>query len=152
LAKRLLVKTGIQYSQISEKFFDSLIIIDRYRSIDIPFLIGYDVTTGSFKTTVNAGIIYNIYSWYKGLTLIDYRGLVDLNVADIYKHNTGVSLYLGVNLSKEINNKIELIAEPYFRYRLSYMTKSSAPFNQKINIAGANIGIRYNFGITGKHK
>jgi hypothetical protein len=152
LGKRLSIKTGIQYSQISEKFFDSLIIVDRYRSIDIPFLIGYDLTTNSFKTTINAGIIYNIYSWYKGLTLIDYRGLIDINVANIYKHNTGVSLYLGINLSKKIDDKIELMAEPYFRYRLSFMTRSSAPFNQKINIAGLNIGLRYNLRKSEKHK
>jgi hypothetical protein len=151
-SERLSVKTGIQYSQISEKFFDSLIIVDRCRSIDIPFLIGYDLTTNSFKTTINAGIIYNIYSWYKGLTLIDYRGLIDINVANIYKRNTGVSLYLGMNLSKKINDKIEVIAEPYFRYRLSFMTRSSAPFNQKINIAGLNIGVRYNFRKHKKHK
>jgi hypothetical protein len=145
LGKRVSVKAGIQYSQISEKFFDSLIIVDRYRSVDVPFLIGYDLTTNAFKATINAGIVYNIYSWYKGLTLIDYRGLIDINVANIYKYNTGVSLYLGINLSKKINNKIELIAEPYFRYRLSFMTRSSAPFNQKINIAGLNIGLKYNF-------
>lgn len=152
LSERFSAKTGLQYSQISEKFRDSIIIIDRYRSIDIPFLIGYNFKSSQLKTTINAGFIYNVYTWYQGKTIVDYRGLIDLNTADIYKHNTGMSFYLGTNFSKQINNKFDIIVEPYFRYRLSYMTKTTAPFNQKINVAGINLGLRYNFKKSKKNR
>lgn len=144
-AKRFFVKTGIQYSQINEKFLDSIFLVDHYRSIDIPFLIGYDLSNDHFKTTINAGIIYNLYTWYKGQTYFGSQGLIDINAANIYKHNTGISLYVGLSFAKLINDKIQLFAEPYFRYRLSYMTKPQAPFNQKINVAGISFGVKYNF-------
>ena len=142
-AKHFSAKAGFQYSQINAKFNDSIPIVDRYRSIDIPFLIGYDIENPDFKTTINAGVIFNLYSSYKG-RIIDSNGVAEINVANIYKHNTGLSLYIGLNFAKRLNNKIQLFTEPYFRYRLSYMTKPHAPFNQKINIAGVSFGLKYN--------
>ncbi|HEV8084514.1 MAG TPA: hypothetical protein VGP55_15005 [Chitinophagaceae bacterium] len=140
------IKTGFQYSRINEKFPDSGFIknVNRYRSIDIPIFIGYDITNVNIKTTLNVGLIFNLYSWYKGRT-IDTIGTVDINAPNIFKHNTGISLYAGVSLAKSISNKLQIFAEPYFSYRLSYMTKPRAPFKQKINIAGLSFGLKYNF-------
>ena len=143
-AKHFSVKTGFQYSQINAKFGDSIPIVDRYRSIDIPFLVGYDMVNVDFKTTINAGVIFNLYSWYKG-RIIDSNGVADINAANIYKHHTGISLYIGWSFVKQMNSKIQLFAEPYFRYRLSYMTKPQAPYNQKIHVAGVLFGVKYNF-------
>jgi hypothetical protein len=133
--KHFSVKTGFQYSKISAKMVDSngVGIANHYMSIDVPFLIGYEIKNIDFKSTINAGVIFNLYSWYKG------------NGIATYKNYTGISLYTGLNFAKQINNKIALFAEPYFRYRLSYITKPQAPFNQKIHVAGALFGIKYNF-------
>jgi hypothetical protein len=133
ITKHFSVKIGIQYSKINAKLIDSSGIARHYMSIDIPFLIGYQIKTTDFETTINAGVIFNLYSWHKGE-----------NIAN-YKNYTGISLYAGLNFAKQINNKIELFAEPYFRYRLSYLTKPQAPFNQKIHVAGALFGLKYNF-------
>ena len=69
-AKYFIAELGFQYSQINAKFHDSISIINRYRSIDIPLLIGYAIKNSRFKTTINttinAGLIFNLYSWYKG--------------------------------------------------------------------------------------
>ena len=133
--KRFSIKTGFQYSKIIAKMIDSngVGIASRYMSIDIPFLIGYEIKNIHFKATINAGVVFNLYSWYKGQN------------PDNYKDNTGISLYAGLSFTKKINDRVELFAAPYFRYRLSYVTKPSAPFNQKIHAAGVSFGIKYNF-------
>jgi len=149
--KHFSVKTGVQYSQINVKFNDSMPIVNRYKSVDIPFLIGYSIGNPDFRTTINAGFIFNPYSWYKG-KIIDGYGIVNINAANIYKHNTGVSLYLGLSFATRLNNKIQLFTEPYFRYRFSYMTKPQASFNQKIHVAGALFGLKYNFQKARQHQ
>lgn len=140
-AKHFSIKTGFQYSHINAKFSDSASVVIHRRSIDIPFLIGYDIKNVDFKTTINAGVIFNLYSWYKGRA-IDSFGVADINY---YKHNTGFSIYLGFAFAKRLNKKLQLFAEPYFRYPLLYMTKQQALINQKINIAGVSFGLKYNF-------
>ena len=144
--KHLSLKAGLQYSRITDKFFlisDSNYLVDRYASLDIPLLVGYDLKTSFIKTAISAGIVYNLYTWYQGMDMVSniYIG----RITEIYKSNTGASVFIGLNLSKQINKKLEIIAEPYYRYRLSYMTKPETYFRQKINIAGVNVGLRYNF-------
>ncbi|MFT3682547.1 MAG: hypothetical protein QM791_19990 [Ferruginibacter sp.] len=92
------VRTGINYSQVNEKFtfLQSNIvqvnyIIDpvtgdttgsytvrgsrykttynHFRSFDIPVLFGYEMGNGRFHANINAGAMINIYSWQNGETL-----------------------------------------------------------------------------------
>src|SRR5205823_7334112 len=88
-------KTGINYSQINEKFsfiqtnlVQVTYIIDpvrgdttgsytvrgsrykttynHYRTLDIPLLMGYELGNGRLHANINAGAIINVYSWQKG--------------------------------------------------------------------------------------
>jgi hypothetical protein len=139
-------KIGFQYSQINAKFSDSMArdMHNRYRSVDFPALIGYTIGMNHFNATINAGIIYNIYSWYQG-TILDTAGPVDIHDGNVYKQHTGFSLYFGLSFMKQLDNRWQLFAEPYFRYRLSSMANEDRSFTQKINIAGLSLGLRYNF-------
>jgi hypothetical protein len=60
-----------------------------------------------------------------------------------FKKSMGLGLYAGLSLAKVMRNNTEIFAEPYFRYNLGYMTRSNNFFNQKFNIAGINLGVRY---------
>ena len=141
--KHFFLKTGLQFSGVTESFSDSSYFIDHYASLDIPLLLGYDLKTPFIKTTISTGIVYNIYTWYQGMDMIN--GIYIGNITELYKHNAGASFFIGLNLSKAISKKLEIMAEPYYRYRFSYMTKPETFFRQKINIAGVDVGLRYNF-------
>lgn len=41
--------------------------INRYRSIDIPIMIGYELGNGKLHANINAGPVINIYSWQKAM-------------------------------------------------------------------------------------
>lgn len=129
-------KIGLQYSHLGEKAkIDSEGLHIRLTTLDIPLLAGYETNIGRLTTTFTGGIIFNIHSWNTlgpGFT-----------THDIYKTNTGLSLYLGLNFAQPLNKKFSLFAEPYIRYRLSDISNYPALFDSKMNTAGLLLGLRY---------
>jgi flagellar basal body-associated protein FliL len=135
LGKHISVKTGIQFSQVNivggDSIFGGKIHLMRW---DIPVLVGYSFGDGKLKTTFNGGVIMNLYSWPRRNAIPDF-----------IKTNTGMSLYVGVNFEKRINERFSLFSEPYYRYQLTSMTISSISSFKFIDVAGINIGARYYF-------
>jgi len=122
-----------------------------YKSVDIPLLIRYARKwPGNINISFSTGILLNISSTYKG-AIPDASGeAININSKTVYKRNTGVSLYAAIGFSKEVNKKMDLFAEPYFRYRLKSMSNNIQPFTQKINTAGIALGVRYRLFRTDK--
>jgi hypothetical protein len=130
-------KIGLQYSSLGEKArLDSGVALHvRLKTLDIPLLAGYETNIGHLATTLTGGIIFNIHSWNTlGPGFITH---------DIYKTNTGLSLYLGLNFVQPLNKNFSLFAEPYIRYRLSDISNYPEFFDKKMNAAGILLGLRY---------
>ena len=183
ISENMLLKTGLQYSQINERFdlrtenerkiitvvtirtitgsngADSTIsdtssveqigyrlqrTYNRYRSIDIPVLLSYEFGTNKLKFGLNAGAIINLYSWYNGNTIDDSLNVISMNskATGTYKQNVGIGLYAGFSIIKPIATKFDIFVEPYMKYNLSNMARSSA-YTQRFNTMGINFGIRY---------
>jgi hypothetical protein len=129
-------KIGLQYSSLGEKAkTDSDALHVRLTTLDVPLLAGYETNIGGLATTFTGGIIFNIHSWN---TLGS-----NFTTRDIYKENTGLSLYLGLNFVQPLNKKFSLFAEPYIRYRLSDITNYPMLFDKRMNSAGILLGLRY---------
>ncbi len=180
----LLLKTGMQYSQINEKFSyrsenerkqttlitirkeilatgDTVMIRDtsmieqigyrvkttfnRYRSIDIPLIASYEWGNDNLKAGVSAGVILNLYSWQKGESLDTSYVPVAFNKdgGRTFKRNIGVGLFTGFSVLKKAGKSTDFFAEPYFRYNVSNITNNRSVFNQKFDVTGLNIGLRY---------
>lgn len=123
-------KAGIQFSEINYDSGDSS-ALSHLMSFDIPVLAGYSWGNEKIGFSVNTGVIVNIYTW----SIPNYSGL--------FKTNTGLSLYLGFNFKRRINERLDIFTEPYYRYRLTSMTESSVPYLKFIDVAGLSFGIRY---------
>jgi hypothetical protein len=167
--------TGLNYSQINEQFkFSKGNIIqiiyvtnasgdtidiyqtestrykttyNKYRTIDLPITIGYGWKKNNWDFIVNAGVIMNIVSFYKGDVLNSDLQPIDINASTLskayqLKTNIGLGLYAGFRIAKDLNDKTQLFVEPHFRYNLSNMTTPNTSFNQKINVTGVNVGLR----------
>ncbi len=187
----LLLKAGMQYSQINEKFSyrrenernqttlitirkevlstgDTVMIRDtsmieqigyrvkttynRYRSIDIPLIASYEWGNDNLKAGVSAGVILNLYSWQKGESLDTSYVPVAFNQirGRTFKRNIGVGLFTGFSVLKNAGKSTYFFAEPYFRYNVSKITNSRSLFNQKFDVTGLNIGIRYKLNTPGQ--
>lgn len=185
ITDNFLVKTGLQYTQINEKFTyrtedevktttvisvrtiirgpgDTLRISDtstvtqvgfktnsiknRYRSFDIPVTVGYQFGNDNLKLGINAGVVFNISSWYQGVILDSSLAAVPISKGSnqVYKNNIGLGLYGGISLLKKIGDNTQLFFEPYFRYNLSGITSGQASYQQKFSLGGLSIGLRYN--------
>jgi hypothetical protein len=169
------VRGGINYSQINEKFTynqgnivqvtyilnangDTVgsytttgsrfkTTINRYRSIDIPLVVGYELGNGKLHANINAGAIVNIYSWQKGDVLDASGKPVNITTGKSsspyqFKTNAGVGFIGAVSVYYKLNDKLHIMAEPYFRYNLSQMNKESITLKQKYQTVGLRLGIR----------
>jgi hypothetical protein len=168
-------RTGINYSQINEKF--SVVLgnvvqvvyiistngdttgsyttvgtryktnINRYKTIDLPLVVGYELGNGRIHTNINAGVIINAYSWQKGEVLDNANNPVSIttgknNSPYQFKTNIGLGFIAGVSVYYKLNERLHILAEPYFRYNLSPMSKENLTLKQKYNTAGLRIGLR----------
>ncbi len=185
LTDNLLLRTGLQYTQVNEKFTyrtedevktitvisvrtiirgpgDTLRVTDtstvqqlgyktnsiknRFRSFDIPVTVGYQFGNDDLKFGINAGVVFNISSWYQGVILDSSLATVPISKANnqIYKNNIGLGLYGGISVLKRMGENTQLFFEPYFRYNLSGITNGQASYQQKFSMGGLSIGLRYN--------
>ena len=172
-------RTGINYSQINEKFkyaegniIQVVYIVnsngdttgsytttgtryktthDKFRTIDIPLLIGYELGNGKFHVNFNAGAIVNLYSWQKGDILDSSYKPVNITTGKApssayqFKTNMGVGFIGSVSVYYKLSSRLHIFAEPYFRYNFSSASKSDLTVKQKYNTAGLRLGIRIDF-------
>lgn len=185
LNDHFLLKTGIQYSQINQKFVyrneneikvttvitartiirspgDTVLVSDtsvlqtigysvrnvknRYRSIDIPLTLGYEFGNDDLRVGINAGVIFNVSSWYQGEMLDTAYQPVSISKASnsLFKTNIGMGLYSSLSIQKRISENTHLFFEPYFRYNLKNMTNDVSPYTQRFQVGGLAIGLRFN--------
>lgn len=169
-------RTGINYSQINEKFTYSegnivqvVYIINnagdtigsymtsgtrykttqnKFRTIDVPLVLGYELGNSRLHANINAGVIVNAYSWQKGEVLDSSYKPVNITTGKSnsqyqFKTNIGVGFTGGVSIYYKLNERWHLLVEPYFRYNLTPASKDVITFKQKYNTAGLHIGVRY---------
>jgi hypothetical protein len=169
------LRTGINFSQITEKFsfvqgnYVQIIYIinaagdttgsytstgtrykttyNKYRTIDVPILAGYEIGNGRWHTNLNAGLIINAYSWQKGEVLDASLQPVSITTGQSnsvyqYKTNIGIGFMGAVSVYYKLTERLHLMAEPYFRYNFAPMNKDGVTFKQKYNTAGLRLGVR----------
>ena len=117
-----------------------------FRSLDIPLLIGYQFGNDDLRIGINAGVIFNLSSSFKGVLLDSSLSpkpfMKETNT--VYKNNIGMGIYTGISITKRINYNSSIFAEPYFRYNLSNNTTPISTFNERFSIGGLSVGLRLN--------
>jgi hypothetical protein len=169
------VRGGINFSQINEKFtlvqgnvIQIVYIINasgdttgsytttgtryktthnKYRTIDVPLLIGYEMGNGRLHTNINAGPVINIYSWQRGEVLDATGQPVSIttgksNTPYGFKTNAGIGFMGAISIYYKLTENLHLLAEPYFRYNFNQMNKENITFKQKYNTLGFRLGLR----------
>ncbi|MEO6489215.1 MAG: hypothetical protein ABIO04_04670 [Ferruginibacter sp.] len=169
-------RTGLNYSQINEKFkyqegnIIQVVYItnangdttgsfstsatrykttyNKFKTIDIPLLIGYEVENGRFTFNFNAGAIVNIYSWQRGDVLDTAYKPISITTGKgsspyQFKTNSGIGFLAAASIYYKLTDRMHLLAEPYFRYNFSPASKSDLTLKQKYNTAGIRLGLRF---------
>ena len=118
-----------------------------YRTLDIPVSIGYETAKGRWNINYNAGVIINAHSWNQGEVLDRSLTPVKINANDTqtpyqFKTNIGIGGLAAISFYYNLNEKIKLFGEPYFRYNFSTISKAELTLKQKYHTAGLKLGIR----------
>jgi opacity protein-like surface antigen len=134
------MQTGTRYKNV----------VNKYRSADIPLLVGYEFGNGKLHANLNAGAIINLYSWQKGSMIDMNNNIVDITTGKDtssyqFKTNMGVGLMGAMSVYYKLNENLHLLAEPYYRYSLSPANKTTLTLKQKYNTADLRLGVRLDF-------
>lgn len=153
ITKRMSAKIGVTYNMINENInFKNNAngleynAVNKYKFLNVPLLMSYTSNSSkSFSFSASTGIVINVSSKYKGAIPSISSQPMNIENENVYYINTGIGLYFGADLSKNINKKIDLFAEPFFQFNVKNMTNSFQPFNQYMHLTGINLGLRFNF-------
>ncbi|MBL0055512.1 MAG: hypothetical protein IPP31_04835 [Chitinophagaceae bacterium] len=169
------IRVGANYSQINEKFTfmqGGLIQVtyiinangdttgsyittgtryktthNRYRSVDVPLMLGYELGNSKLHVNINAGAVVNVYSWQSGEVLDTAYRPVNITTGKgsspyQFKTNAGVGFMGAVSVYYKLTDKIHILAEPYYRHSFTPMNKENLTLKQKYNTAGLRLGLR----------
>ena len=137
--EHIYAQMGLRYSRTYLSFPDSLVGYDPgyVNSFDLPIFFGYRFSDGLFQPSINAGIVLNLYTWPN-------KGAVANSHTDIRK-NTGVAAYLGIGLTRPLNSRFCIFAEPFYQYRLLTSINNNPFYPMRMNVFGVTAGMKYFF-------
>lgn len=178
--KGLALRTGLNYSQINERFSyingseeiietinnydqagniistDTIVRIgtrrkvtqNHYRMLDIPFLLGYELTANKLKVSVNGGAYLNLLFRQKGdfLSPQDLQPVrFDSGDPDAYpafKQQAGLGWYGSVGFAYQAGHNLQLVVEPHIKVYPKSVTRDQYGVQQRYMTTGLFIGLR----------
>ena len=123
-------------------------INNRYHSLDIPLLVGYDVPLGRMHASLSAGVVINISAWQRGQFLDPSLEPANIDVDETdeyypaYKTTLGVGAYLSASLAVPISKDIWFFGEPYILHRFDPVTFDEYSIKQGNTNFGINVGLK----------
>ncbi len=121
---------------------------NHYSTLDIPITVGYEFNIGKLVANINAGPIINIYSWQNGDVLRTDDSTIHITTSSAtpsqyqFKTNIGVGLAGGISLYYQLNDRIYLLAEPYFRCNFQQINSDAITLSEKYSTIGLHLGMR----------
>lgn len=120
---------------------------NRYRSVDIPLVVGYQSTAANSRWGwfVEGGAAINIWFNATGEITNADNIPVALEEVDLFKQQTGVRLIGAAGLTYQLTNQFSFWLSPDIKYHLNSMTNDQNRLDQKYTNLGLRIGMRYHF-------
>lgn len=121
--------------------------VNEWSYLEIPILIGYNFKINKIGFEVASGISFGFLMNYSVSypKIPDGEGMETFINHDQNINSTMLNYLLKVGVSYPISNKLELIAQPYYKQNLQSLFKEDFPIDQKQSAFGLNIGFRINF-------
>ncbi len=120
-------------------------IYNRYRTFDLPLLVGYaPVKDGRWNWFAEGGIHVNLTFFPRGEILDEQGGFVDLweDEEMLFEKRTGISLVASAGLSYRLTKRLAIWASPSFRYHLKSMTTDAHSLQQRFWRTGMRVGLQ----------
>lgn len=120
---------------------------NRFHSIDIPLLIGYEITHLDWNYGIQAGPVFNVAFATRGDILAPDSEPVSIssnnpNAYPAFRDNLGVGFYASVHIGRQISDRLLLYGEPYLHRCSRSLTQDSYPVDQRQTLFGLSAGLR----------
>ncbi|MDX1940592.1 MAG: hypothetical protein SFU99_08570 [Saprospiraceae bacterium] len=178
------VRTGVNYSEINERFKHTIenevrtiitniygqngeiigtdttietssrqvVANNRYRTLDIPILLGYEVSAKNMTLTVNGGAYINVMFNPNGEFIspednrpISFSNDNNAEAYPAFRENLGIGWYGSLGVQYRISPRLHLLVEPHVKAYPRSFTREDFMIDQKYLTAGVFIGIRHQF-------
>jgi hypothetical protein len=108
---------------------------------EIPLIYGYQIVLNHFSIELKTGIntAFLIYKSVKTLTL-DGLSVRDISNEEVF-NNINISLYLGATIEYPLNDRLNLVVEPWFLNNFSSIYKTNYIYSQQLQSYGLKVGL-----------
>lgn len=137
---------GVEYG---EKYLKTY---NRFKMLDIPLSVGFELRNRRSGFNINAGVSVNLLFRQRGAMLSPDTGepawftsglknTPDKPAMEVFKTSTGLSAFASVQWFYHLKPRLRLYAEPYFRKVLDPVNLSNHPVQQRYGIGGLKLGV-----------
>lgn len=122
-------------------------IYNRYKMIDIPFIVGFEKNSGKWVFGIQAGVFVNLALQTSGQ--IRSTATQDLNIknnqSDIFKSKVGLSYYGGIYVRRALSPKLDITIAPQGRFFAQDFNVDRYQLKQQYSLVGVQVGLGYRF-------
>lgn len=118
---------------------------NRYRAIDLPLQLGYELGNKKITWSGNLGLNLNLYSWQSGKVLNTNFEPTEVENSQAFRTQVGLSVFASVGCYINIHRNWQFLLEPNIRYQIGSWTSNNYPLRQDYTTLGLFTGLRYRF-------
>lgn len=116
---------------------------NRYRAIDLPLQIGYEMGNKKITWSGNLGLNLNLYSWQSGKLLNTNLEPTEVENSQAFRTQVGLSAFASVGCYINMSRNWQFLIEPNIRYQIGSWTRNNYPLRQDYTTLGLFTGVRY---------
>ena len=122
---------------------------NRYVTIDIPLILGYEFTAGNnFGVAINGGTFINMLFTQEGEFLspatfepVEFSGDTP-DTYHAYRNRLGLAFYGSIGLTCRLSEDLDLLIEPHIKWRPQSITTPGYVLQQRFFTSGLFLGLR----------
>lgn len=121
---------------------------NRYRMVDIPLILGYEIHRKKWTLAFNGGALFNLSLQAKGefyspeaMQPLDFPS-DNVNTVPAYRQNIGVGWFASIGLHYHLGGGLQLMLEPQLRSFPQSITHEDYVLDQQYLTSGLTLGLR----------
>ena len=123
-------------------------IFNRYKMIDVPFIVGFEGGMKKWSLGIQAGVFVNLALKTSGQVRSSETEDLDIgdNQTDTFKSKVGLSYYGGIYIRRALSPNLDITIAPHGRFFAQDFNVSSYDIKQRYSLIGVQAGLSYRFG------
>ncbi len=133
---------------VYETIYREKALRNRYRTIDIPILAGYELPVNRWLFYAHGGALINLVFSQRGSMFlpqgempVDF-GTLEQEGTPAFRNRLGIGWYAGAGIAYKIRHNLQITAEPHLRAFPRSITADAYPLKQQYLQGGLALGMR----------